>query len=563
VSASHSWNLLVFRDGRRVLNLRELLRTLRRLLDDLISISDFSAQSAREQLIEALLRCGELECAVADHAQSDRAAKALAQLTDRLALSLTGQLTPQLPSTLLDCIEALEVPEQLTVSFPEGFCYYALHPLDYADLLQNSRIDAPAVAVIGIRSIGTTLSAVVRAWFELRGVVAERITVRPIGHPFERTLGLSKKDQSWVRSQLERGAVFLVVDEGPGLSGSSFLAVAEALTSAGVPQDRVILLPSSEPDLSSLLAPNASTRWSRFKSLPLSPTRRIPTNARTEISWGEWRKTVFADERDWPGIWAWIERRKLLSSDASTLFRFDGHGHYGNAVRQRAQVLAESGWGPATLGAGNGFSQSPWITGERRTQADRNTVLRLAQYCAFRATFFENQCASSDSLEQMTQVNLERALGVSHSIALPVERPVVADARMMPFEWIVTGDNRLLKVDAASHGDDHFYPGPTDIAWDVAGAITEWKLGREATDLLIDEYQRISGDSIRTRLNSYLIAYCAFRLGFSLSAVRSVSDAREASRFQGDIERYQKRLAALLPAINLVETQDVRPYAAD
>lgn len=562
MSASHSWNLLVFRDGRRVLNLRELLCALHRLLDNLQSTNDFSAWPAYDQLIEALLRCGELECALADHAQSARAAETLAQLTDQLAISLTGQSTPQLPSTLLDDIDALEVPEQLTVSFPEGFCYYALHPLDYADMLQHSRIDAPTVAVVGIRSIGTTLSAVVRAWFELRGVVAERITVRPIGHPFERMLLLSRKDQSWISAQLQREAVFIVVDEGPGLSGSSFLAVAEALTSAKVPQDRIILLPSSKPDLSSLLAPNASTRWTRFRSMPLSPTRRIPTNASTEISWGEWRKTVFADKHDWPGIWAWIERRKFLSSDAHTLFRFDGHGHYGNAVRQRAQVLAENGWGPATLGAGDGFSQSPWITGERPSQADRNTVLRLAQYCAFRARFFECQGASNDSLERMTQVNLEQALGVSHWGALPVERPVVADARMMPFEWIATGDNRLLKVDAGSHGDDHFYPGPTDIAWDVAGAITEWKLGREATDLLIDEYRRISGDSIRTRLNPYLIAYCAFRLGFSLSAIRSVSDAREAGRFQGEVERYHKRLAALLPSINLVETH-ARPYAAD
>src|SRR5262249_34107782 len=182
-----------------------------------------------------------------------------AQLTDQLAFALVRQAAPELPPILLH-IHALEVPERLTVSFPEGFCYYGLHPLDYLELLGRSPIEAPAIAVVGIRSIGTTLSAVVRACFELRGVVAERITVRPVGHPFERTLSLVGQNRSWIASQLERGAVFLVVDEGPGLSGSSFLAVAEALTSAGVPQERIILLPSSRPNLSSLLAPNASAR---------------------------------------------------------------------------------------------------------------------------------------------------------------------------------------------------------------------------------------------------------------------------------------------------------------
>ena len=547
MSASHSWNLLVFRDGRRVFAARDLLRPLRENLDNLRSTSYLETLAARERLIETLLRSGELECSLADHPECGAATEVYARLTDELSLSLVGHSNPRLPSALLEQLSSASLPESLVVSTPEGFSYYALHPLDYADLLTENAVDAAAAAVVGIRSIGTTLSAIVRAWFELRHIPAERITVRPTGHPFDRRLSLTEQDRRWVASAIQRDAHFFVVDEGPGLSGSSFLAVAEALVQAGVSSDRIILLPSSTPNLSSLLASDAAARWSRFKTIPLRSTRYLPAGAEQDVGWGEWRRVVFALQQDWPGVWPWTERRKFLSADKRTLFRFDGHGHYGKVVRNRAQVLAQNGWGPESSLAGDGFSACPWIVGERPRHADRGTVLQIARYCAFRASHFEVPSASSDELEQMTTMNLERALGVSQSVILPIELPVFADARMMPHEWISTSDRRLFKVDAASHGDDHFFPGPTDIAWDLAGAIVEWKLDDEASDLLGSEYNRISGDAIEGRLPGYLIAYCAFRLGFTLSAACSINDEVESARFRHDAETYREKLELVLP----------------
>ena len=544
--ASHSWSLLVFRDGRRVFAGRDLLRPLLQNLD-LLSNSDFKTQPAREELIEALLRSGELECALADHGGSGAAAEDLARLTDQLAIGLVGQSNLRLASELLERLSSADLPESLTVSIPEGFSYYALHPLDYADLLSENAIDTPAAAVVGIRSIGTTLSAIVRAWFELRQIPAERITVRPTGHPFDRRLSLSERDRQWIMRGVQQQAMFFVVDEGPGLSGSSFLAVAEALLRAGVSAERIVLLPSSTPNLSALFASDAAPRWGRFKTLPLKSTLHVPSEAKHDFGCGEWRRNVFAREQDWPGVWPWTERRKFLSANRRTLYRFDGHGHYGKAVRDRAQLLAEHGWGPATSVAGDGFSACPWIFGETPRHADRDTVLHLARYCAFRAAHFELPAASSDELEHMTAANLERALGIPQSVTLPIERPVLADARMMPHEWIATPDRRLLKVDAASHGDDHFYPGPTDIAWDLAGVIVEWKLDDEASELLVSEYKRISGDSIEARLPGYLIAYCAFRLGFTLSAGHSMSDEAESARFRQDAGKYREKLELQLP----------------
>src|SRR5205814_7722381 len=97
--------------------------------------------------------------------------------------------------------------------------------------------DAKVLAIVGIRSIGTTLTAVVRAAACARGVDADRITVRPQGDPYNRELAFSTPELRWVRDRAGRGAVFLVVDEGPGRSGSSFLTTAEALERVGVSAD--------------------------------------------------------------------------------------------------------------------------------------------------------------------------------------------------------------------------------------------------------------------------------------------------------------------------------------
>jgi len=246
-------------------------------------------------------------------------------------------------------------------------------------------------------------------------------------------------------------------------------------------------------------------------------------------------------------VWDWTERKKYFSRDARRIFRFDGHGHYGKDVRSRSEILADYGWGPPTFNAGEGFSFSPWMAGPTAEPAvNRPILLQLAQYCAFRAEHLSCEQHSQVALEGMAQMNLERAIGVSHSITLPLERPVIADGRMTPHEWIRRPGGRMLKVDASSHGDDHFFPGPTDIAWDMAGAITEWELDPEASELLADEYRRLSKDQVEKRLPAYTIAYCAFRLAFTLSAAMSVKDDRERRRFEGEAERYRRRLSLTL-----------------
>jgi hypothetical protein len=314
------------------------------------------------------------------------------------------------------------------------------------------------------------------------------------------------------------------------------------LVEAGVAHDRIVLLPSAKSDPETLIAPNAPARWARFQTLPLQPTRYIPSDANQYIGGGEWRKHVFASEAEWPAVWSWTERQKYLSCDGARIFRFDGYGRYGKTVRERSHILAAHNWGPQIESAGDGFSVSPWVQGNRPVIADRDTIIQLARYCAFRAEHFAHESASAAALEEMTRINLERAARVSLSISLPIERPVIADARMMPHEWTRSAEGNLLKFDGAAHGDDHFYPGPTDVAWDLAGTIVEWGLNTGMADLLGSEYKRATGDDVQLRLNNYVIAYSTFRLAFVASASMSFLDPGESKKFQADAEKYWLRL---------------------
>src|SRR5579864_4156523 len=110
--------MLVFRPGRRALSGNALLRALFPLLRDLDAPS---AVPSADLKLEALLRCGELECGLADLDSPDAVTAAAA--TNALAELLLGS-PPAVPlSQLLARLACIGPPEQITVSAPEGFAY--------------------------------------------------------------------------------------------------------------------------------------------------------------------------------------------------------------------------------------------------------------------------------------------------------------------------------------------------------------------------------------------------------------------------------------------------------
>jgi hypothetical protein len=141
----------------------------------------------------------------------------------------------------------------------------------------------------------------------------------------------------------------------------------------------------------------------------------------------------------------------------------------------------------------------------------------------------------------MAEHNL-RELGFELPVDLRLARPVIADGRMQPHEWLLTIEGKLLKTDSGSHGDDHFFPGPTDIAWDLAGAIVEWQMGEQQTTEFLDLYYRASGDNAKHRINGFIQAYAVFRLAYCLMAANAMNGSDEEKRLRRAADIYRTLL---------------------
>jgi len=531
--SSRPVNLLVFRQDRRRVPGSGLKAGL------LMGLRSFGPQAE----LSALLRAGELECGVAD--SMPEIAGDWQLLTDELADTALSPGLPSLNSSLTLAGQA-EVPNHLEISKPEGFAYYALHPLAYADVLEQLGPLPEYVGVIGIRSIGTTLSAVTAAALRLRGTRASRITVRPHGHPYNRRTVFSGAQQNWLRDLLVRGAGFLVVDEGPGLSGSSFLSVAEALVEAGAPSQSITLIGGHRPEFSALCSDDAQQRASRFRWIAVDRQARVPESAEVFLGGGEWRRLLFQHEQDWPASWTSFERLKYLShcEGERRLYKFAGFGHYGDPVLAREQETAAAGFAIHAAPADEGFACYRWLQGRPMRSSDltEQALDRLACYCAFRAKAFAAGEAEIGAVQRMAEHNLDQ-MGFDLPLKLRLEKPIIPDCRMQPHEWLLTADGQMVKADSGSHGDDHFFPGPTDIAWDLAGAIVEWKMDPGQAQFFLDSYRRASGDDPKPRIKDFAVAYTAFRSGYCLMAANAMNDSQEKERLERTAHEYLAQLS--------------------
>ncbi len=555
MSNKQGLNLLVFRPGRRCVRGQDLKRALLDSLDalgnDALGDGALRAGSFSDAVLAALLRAGEVECIAADAGGVH--ALPFAELTDALAEAL---LRRQLSSTFQkfrDAAQAASVPEAAELSAPEGFAYYALHPLAYAEVLDKLPPLPESVVVIGIRSIGTTLSAVTSTAARHRGVKATRITVRPSGHPYDRKTEFSPAERRLIQEAAAGGAQFLVVDEGPGLSGSTFLSVAEALEAAGVPVSRITLLCGHEPNVHALCAAHAAERWKRYCSIAAAGGElRRPPEAVTFIGAGEWRK-IFQCEAGWPESWTSMERVKYLSTgERPRLYKFTGFGHYGERVLEREQAVAAAGFGPEPQRESDGFVGYPWLAARPMHSQDlsRGVLDRLAEYCGFRAKSFTTEVADLAALQEMAEHNLQQ-LEIALPVNLKLARPTIVDGRMQPHEWLLTRGGDLFKTDSGSHGDDHFFPGPTDIAWDLAGAIVEWRMDAAQAAYFLDRYARVSGDRADARVADFVTAYTVFRWAYCRMAGQAMQGAPEHSRLDAAAAGYARMLPVLRAASGL------------
>jgi hypothetical protein len=485
---------------------------------------------------------------------------------------------------------ALPLPEAINGKTAEGYAHYAIYPEAYLEAAAGLRWTNPP-RVLGLRSIGAGLAAMVAVG---AGAPLEPLTLRPTGPPFARQLRPSDR----LRSEILSGdAPFAVVDEGPGLSGSSFGAVGDLLDAGGVARDRVTYFPSHAGEPGRHADPAHRLRWRQarravadFDAPALgegAPGRRLDrwvadlvgpaVEARRDLSGGRWRAVRGVAAPATPSL----ERHKFLYRTASGdwLAKFAGLGEHGASKARQARLLAAAGFCPPVAGLRHGFLVERWLGDARPLEParhERGPMLdRLARYLAFRARQFParpQDGASSADLLDMARVNSAEALGAEAgaaviarlaalSRAVPPGRPTAVDGRLHAWEWLVAPDGRLLKTDAVDHAYGHDLVGCQDVAWDLAGAGIELDLSDDETAWLARAVERLDGgETPSSRLAVHGALYAAFQLG--LWSVGQDDDRDNRRRVAAHAERYRRVLLAFAGQ-SRVEPALARPFSSN
>lgn len=569
--------MLVFGDRSERAGPRERLAEIGERLDAVATIPPGIARHAA--LASALIDAGSLHQAIADAAFEkegcDRAPPA-AEGVGRWVFALAQLLHRSWDSsfatfgTLPRAPDPKGLPDEVQVKTPEGFAFYAVYPEAYLEAARRLRLVRPP-RVIGIRSIGTTLGAVVAAALNAE----PPITLRPFGDPFARRIAV---DASLEARLLDGERHYVIVDEGPGQSGSSFGAVADWLQDRGVPLERIAFLPSHSGALVSQASAAHRARWQAAQRETADFGDRLPELAATwlrdllgpldgdlrEISGGEWRRLKFGSEAEWPAAIAMFERRKFLAGAGGEHFlvKFAGLGRVGEEKLRIARRLHAGDLVPEPIGLVHGFLVERWHEAAAPLAAGERPVEAMAQYLGARARLLpaaEEDGASIGELYEMIRRNVSLALGEEAAEGLRCWEPrltalqsrvarVRTDNCLDRHEWLRAPGGRLLKTDALDHHQAHDLIGCQDLAWDVAGAIAEFDLDAASAELLIARTEEEAGGSIeRELLDFYRIAYAAFRLGLaSIGADLASGDPAEKTRAAAAVERYRTQLSHLL-----------------
>lgn len=502
-------------------------------------------------LVALFIRTGELAQGLAD-AQfarhgvdeapplQDAATAALLRLAQAIAASWDSAF-----ATLPDGLEAplarlasFPLPETIEARRPEGYAFYALYP---ELVLAAARACGTRFGfVLGVRSIGIGLAALVAA---AQGG-APLASVRPVGHPFRRQVHLGAS----LAALIPREAPVAVVDEGPGLSGSSFAAAAVALRERGI--ERLHFFPSHRGAPGPEADATVRALWAatpRHVADFDTVIRDAPRPAHTLAHWcADLTGPALASLEDISGgLWrrhrpegarlpsrGGLEPRKYLLRSATGVFllRFAGLGAHGEATLRRARHLSQAGVTPPVLGLRHGFLVQEWREGARAPEPAGEQrppfLARLGDYLALRATMPAppDAGATLDELATVLLVNSREALGRApdetrlraRAAALaPQVRRVETDNALHPWEWLRLPDGTVLKADAFDHCAGHDLIGCQDLAWDVAGAICAFDLSQAETAVLL---KRLGG-RVSPDLFAFLLpCHAAFTLGqFSLN----------------------------------------------
>lgn len=458
----------------------------------------------------------------------------------------------------------------LRTRIPEGFAFYDLYP-EFMIAPASRLSKGEGTRVIGLRSIGTSLAAIVAAIAETPHVS----TLRPHGEPFDRRVNV---DDEWQAMHRNAGCI-AIADEGPGLSGSSFAAAGRAAREAAG-RDAVVFLPThgGNPGVAavscdreawmsarkevadrSLFDGGAFARANWFSDITGEPERV------TDLSGGLWRSHLYGDTTQWPPADPMQERVKLRieTKSGAWLMKFSGLTPLSEDHFDLAKKFAAQGFGLTPQAERHGMTLWPWQEDARPlTRADKDEALPfIARMLAFRAR--EWRCdeggASVADLYEMARTNLVEGIGAEGEFALGpwrdrlcdfarAARPVRIDGRLDPHEFLRLLGGQIVKTDALDHHAAHDLVGCQDILWDVAGAAVEWQFSASETRRLMDRMEESGARLTRDAFPFYKLAYLAFRLGGAVMAMESLAGTMpvEAQRFKCHADGYRAAFQSLM-----------------
>lgn len=584
--------MLVFGDHEVV---REPRPAIAALADALRALPGRLDVTGHARLVGAFVEAGELAQGLADAEAAARGRDGRGELGDAamavlcsLARAIAASWRGEAPATEraaagLERLRAARLPDSICTRRAEGYAFYAVYPEAYHLAARRAAARWPGERrVIGVRSIGAGLAAMVAA--AARAPLPS--TVRPAGDPLRRTLAAAPElVREWTQ---DPRATIAIADEGPGLSGSSFGAVVDALEGRGVPLERIECYPSHRGDLGPQAAPRHRARWPRLRRHAVACDELLVRSGRLarwieelagplagpleDLSAGAWRARRYASEAAWPPAIVHQERRKLLAHTdrGSWLVRFAGLGRDGERAWARARMLHAGGFTPEPRGLLHGFLVERWLDDARplappdpraprdpRAPDRRELVERVGRYLAYRARRLPAQApgATAAALLAMARRNAGLALGEDGARALErwatrvpelegrMQR-VEIDGRLHAWEWLVRTDGGLVKTDALDHHAAHDLVGCQDLAWDLAGAACELGLAGEERDRLVAIASRLAGRAPDPELLAFMrTCYLAFQLGRHVLAIGASSPA-EAARLEAAATSYREALRA-------------------
>lgn len=568
--------MLVYGDHCENADPKQRAREIDRLLETIETMPPGLQRHAR--IVSALVEAGQLLQGLADWAFDREQVDRRSEATDGLAAALqaiAGALCSSWHSGFRELLQLPRVqahpdwPCAVQLRSPEGFAYYALYPEAYIEAARRLKLVA-SPRVIAIRSIGTSLGAVVAAAVG----AAVPVTVRPFGEAFDRRIKIGPE----LERELFSGQFhYVIVDEGPGQSGSSFGAVSDWLANRGVPVERIAVLPSH------VGAPGAAAteqrrrwwssvqhqvgdfgeRWPELVALWSSDIIGVLDEAPKDVSGGAWRELRYGSGRQWPPVVPAWERRKFLLRAQGEAFvaKFAGLGRAGEDKLAIARTLHRDGLVPEPIGLAHGFLVERWYEHGSPLGPGERPLAELARYIGLRARLLpapSGSGASAGKLLEMARRNMSlelkdqwaRALEPWASRLSELDRRMVrvrTDNRLDRHEWLRTLRGALIKTDSLDHHQAHDLIGCQDVAWDCAGAITEFELDQVEADRLVAGVAQWSGYRVDAEmLGFYRIAYLAFRLGQMRLGTGIIADPSEQQRLKLRGDLYALELQHLL-----------------